>query len=182
MTASNINDVVGFLSRFVDSFDFERPGIDQNLGRDVAMKVVHRIHDRSHEERAGVSGIRLANESKYKAWRDKKYGVSEPNSGTGQMLSQKSLYGRTTIDSRKVTMIYGTGDPPDREVFGRAVAPAGEKRTDIEKAYIAHTGQSIHKIKRPIYEVGASDGAAVSELCQQNLNDLIRETNAESSY
>ena len=55
--------------------------------------------------------------------------------------SQKSLYGRTTIKSKHVTMIYGTNQPPDRAAFGSPTAKQFEqdqKVTDTEKAYFAH--------------------------------------------
>ena len=104
----NVDDVVRFLDGFVDSFDFQRVGNDQCLGRDVANKIVERIYDRGLDQRSGVSGIWLANERTYAAGKDRRYGVEEaPNVRTGQMLSNKNLYGRTRIDSREVTMIYG---------------------------------------------------------------------------
>ena len=63
--------------------------------------------------------------------------------------------GRTTIEPDQVTMIYGTGDPPARASFGSPTEKRfarAQKRTDIEKGYYAHTGQSKHKIKRPFYQ------------------------------
>ena len=58
------------------------------------------------------------------------------------MLSQKSLYGRTTIDPKLITMIYGTNAPPDRTRNGVPLSDADKAITDTEKAYYAHTGQS----------------------------------------
>ena len=109
------------------------------------------------------------------------------------MLSQKSLFGRTKIESKEVTMIYGTNQPPDRAAFGDPGAKNLErdrKVTDTQKAYFAHgggsgrnaKGQFTAKQKRPFYEVDAEDGKAVSELCQENLNRLITETNQQNGY
>jgi hypothetical protein len=191
MNTSNIADVTRFLSNFIDSFDFLRVGIDQNLGRDVKMKVVKRIYDRSLDQRSGINGQWDKNEPAYKAWKEAKYGVDEPNTRTGQMLSQKSIEGRSTIEAKQVTMIYGTGDLPDKAAFVGAlpVRTRGPKKgqpvddkTDIEKAYFAHTGQGPHGVKRPFYEVDASDGKAVVELIRENVNGAIREENAKNGY
>jgi hypothetical protein len=63
--------------------------------------------------------------------------------------------------------------------------------TDTEKAYYAHTGgcsgrnakgQFTAKRKRPFYKVDAEDGKAVAELCQENVNRLINETNQANGY
>lgn len=185
MNASNIADVISFLDGFVDSFNFTRPGNDQSLGRDIANKVVERIYDRSLDQRAGPGGPWDKNEPKYAKWKDKNYGVAEPNSRTGQMLSHQSLFGRTKIDPEQVTMIYGLDEPPVRATFGTPTEKQFEqdrKVTDVQKAYFAHTGQSKHRIKRPFYAVDESDGRAVVELCQENLNRLIVETNAGNGY
>ena len=193
MSTSNIDNVVRFLDGFVDSFDFKRPGVDQSLGRDVAMKTVDRMQTRALQERRGVGVTWAPNSTKpikgypggYKQWKETHYGVGEPNSRTGQMLSQRSMYGRTRIESKEITMIYGIDKPPDRAVFGTPgedLFKQDEKVTDVQKAYFAHTGQSAKKITRPFYEVNEDDGKAVSELCQETWNDLIRETNAANGY
>ena len=183
METSNIAEVMAWLSGFVDSFDFTRVGEDQSLGRDVAMKFVERIHDRAHEIKGGAFEEWKENAPAYAAWKQERYNVADtPTVRTGQMLSQKSLFGRTTIAAREITMKYGVGTPPDRTSTGVELADADTKRTDLEKAYYVHTGQSKHEIKRPFYEVNEMDGRHVSDLCQQNLNDLIRETNAANGY
>jgi hypothetical protein len=190
---SNIDEVIAFLDGFVDSFNFKRPGIEQSLGRDIQYKVADRIQTRALSDRKGTGEPWKENSTRafpwfpngYKAWKLENYGADEPNSRTGQMLSQKSIRGRSTIEEREITMIYGTGEPPASATFG---SPAPEllerdrKVTDVQKAYFAHTGQTKQLIKRPFYEVDESDGVAVSQLCQENLNDLIRETNALNGY
>ena len=37
-------------------------------------------------------------------------------------------------------------------------------------------------MQRLFYQVDVSDAVAVSKICQENLNDLIRETNAKNGY
>jgi hypothetical protein len=192
--SSNIGQVVAWLDKFVDSFDFKRPGNDQNLGRDIAHKAVELIQDRSLVDRTGFGTAWQPNSETphppwqpqgYRKWKEDNYGVGEPNSRTGQMLSKKSLFGRTAVDSKQVTMIYGTDTPPDRATFGNPTAKQFErdqKVTDCQKAYFAHTGQSKKKIVRPFYQLIDSDGAAIVELAQENLNDLIRDTNAANGY
>jgi hypothetical protein len=166
MSTSKIGAVVSWFNDFVDWFDFKRPGVDGSLGKAVTMKAVDRIIALLSNDQAGVSGIWLANEPKYAAWKEKNCGVAKaPNVRTRQMLSQKSLYGRTKIESKEITMIYGTGDPPDRalaETPTEKQLKADKKVTDVQKAYFAHTGQSKHKIKRPFYELDESDGVAIA--------------------
>lgn len=65
---------------------------------------------------------------------------------------------------------------------GVPLSDADKAITDIQKAYFAHTGQGPHGTKRPFYQVNEAEGKAVSELCQENLNDLIREENAKNGY
>jgi hypothetical protein len=193
MASSNIGQVTAWLEGWVDSFNFARPGKDQSLGRDIAMKVVDRIQTRSLTDRKGAKDTWPPNSEKpsrwhpegYRKWKDDNYGIGEPNSRTGQMLSQLSLYGRTRIDSKLITMIYGINQPPTRATFG----DPGEKNferdkkvTDTFKAYLAHTGQSRQQIKRPFYEVDESDGQAVMELCQENLAEYITDTNRANDY
>jgi hypothetical protein len=184
---------MAFLEGFVDSFDFTRPGIDQTLGRDVKGLAAQRIYDRAITTKGGVSGPWPENEPVYAAAKEKRYDTDpqDPNVRTGQMLSQQSIEGRSTVEPKQVTMVYGTNTLPNGLRDGGALPlktrgpnkgqPIDDK-TDVEKAYFAHTGQSMHKIKRPFYEVNESDAEAVVELCQENLNDLIREKNAENGY
>jgi hypothetical protein len=192
MDTSNIGQVTAWLNTWVDGFDFKRPGKDQSLGRDIAMKVVDQIQTRGLSERRGIGEQWPDNEPKYKAWKDANYGVSETNSRTGQMLSQKSLYGRTKIDSKEVTMIYGIDQPPDRAAFGSppaALFARDQKVTDVQKASFAHAsggrnskGQFTGGGKRRFYEVDESDGQAVMELCQENLVGYITDTNRANGY
>jgi hypothetical protein len=113
MDTSNIGQVTRFLEGFVDSFDFTRAGDDQSLGRDVVNKVVDRIQARSLHDRRGATDEWAPNSEKYRQWKEKNYGTGDPNSRTGQMLGQKSLFGRTRIEPKEVTMIYGINQPPD---------------------------------------------------------------------
>jgi hypothetical protein len=180
---SNIDGLMVHLRDIVDGFNFTRVGTDQSLGRDVANLVVARIAQRGVTDKGGISGPWPENSTKeppkggYKGYKERRYGVDQPNVRTGQMLSQPSLFGRTTVEAYLITMRYGTGEVADRTTTGVPLAKADTKRTDIEKAYFAHTGQSVHKIKRPFYEVDESDGTAVVEFLQQKLDAYIEATN-----
>jgi hypothetical protein len=187
---SNIDDVMRFLEQFVEDFNFNRKGEDQSLGRDVLKRGVERIHDRSTDERKGFGQEWPKNSDTpskwypegYRLWKDKHYNVEEPNSRTGQMLSKESLAGRSKIESRLITMIYGTNEPPVAAIFGdppERYFERDQKVTDTFKAYLAHTGQSKKKIIRAFYNLEEDDGQAISELCQANLNEMIRNSNAE---
>jgi hypothetical protein len=191
--SSNIGQVVAWLDGFVDSFDFKRPGVDQSLGRDVMNLGAQRIRDRSLQDRTGFGTAWPPNSETpshwapqgYRKWKEDNYGTDEPNSRTGQMLSLLSMKGRSTVESKQVTMIYGTDTPPTRATFGNPdpkLLARDQKVTDVQKAYFAHTGQSKKKIVRPFYQLIDDDAEAIVELCQENLNDLIRDTNAANGY
>jgi hypothetical protein len=191
---SNIAEVTKWLQDFADSFDFKRPGNDQNLGRDIVHLGAQRIRDRSLQDRTGFGTAWAPNSETpshwapegYRAWKEKNYGTPEPNSRTGQMLSLLSMKGRSTVESKQVTMIYGIDKPPPTgPAFGNPgpkLLERDQKVTDVQKAYFAHTGQSKKKVVRPFYQLIDDDGKAIAELCQENLNDLIRETNAANGY
>jgi len=183
MSNTNIADVQAWLTGWLDGFNFKRVGKDQSLGRDIAMKVVEQIRNRALTDKKGTGEVWPDNEPNYAAYKEKRYQVADaPNQRTGQMLSQLSLYGRTTIEPQLVTMKYGLDQPPTQTNTGVPLAKADEKRTDVQKAYYAHTGQSRKKVLRPFYEVDESDAQAVVELCQDNLNKYIIETNAKNGY
>jgi len=174
---SNIHEVAEWLREFIESFDFQRPGRDQSLGRDVAMKIVEGIHERV-DKHEGPDGEKWpANSSTYKAWKADKYGLEdEPNVRTGEMTSQASLYGRTEINTHDLIMRYGTNTVPSR-----SYAPTGylskqdTEVTDTQKAYFAHTGQSRKRIVRSFYGANETDVRNVTELVQENMNEYIGE-------
>jgi len=190
---TNIAQITAFLEGFVDSFVFTRVGNDQSLGRDVMKLAAQRMRDRSLQDRTGFGTAWQPNSETptrwqpegYRAWKEKNYGTGDPNSRTGQMLSRLSMEGRSTVEAKQVTMIYGIDQPPTAAAFGSPDAKLlarDQKVTDVQKAYFAHTGQSKKKIVRPFYQLIDDDGKAIVELCQENLNGLIRETNQANGY
>ena len=117
----------------------------------------------------------------YASWKKKKYDYTEaiPNVRTNQMLSILSLRGNfTTIEPELITMRYGTG-----EITSRSDSPNGyldkqdQKKTDIQKAVYAHTGQSKHRIKRPFYELDDAISDQVLKMAGDLLAEHIREHN-----
>ena len=187
---TNIEDVNRWLAEFADGFNWTRVGEDQSLGRDMAMKIVERIIDRSLNDRRGIDGPWDDNSTTpsnryprgYKQYKEEEYRVDQPNVRTGQMLDQLSLYGRTTIEDKVITMKYGLDAVPSRTSTGVPLKKSDLAITDVQKAYFAHTGQSHKKIKCPFYEVDESDGAAVVAIAQANLNGYITKTNADNGY
>jgi hypothetical protein len=118
---SNIGQVVAWLDGFVDSFDFTRPDNNQSLGRDTTMCIVQGMIERVQGEPPGGGGDDQWDENKsdYAKWKEKQYQVVKaPNTHTGQMLDQLSLYGRTTIEPKLITMIYGINKPPNKTKTG----------------------------------------------------------------
>jgi hypothetical protein len=190
---TNISKVVAWLDQFVDGFDFTRPGKGQSLGRDVKSKAVQLIHDSSLIDRTGFGTAWQPNSEAptkwhpqgYRRWKEENYGTDEPNSRTGQMLSKELLWGRTKNEAKQVTLTYDTDKPPSRATFGSPdpkLLARDQKVTDTFKAYLAHTGQSRKQIVRPFYQLIDEDGIAIADLCQENLNQYIRDTNAGNGY
>jgi hypothetical protein len=175
---SNIDQVVSWLENWVNSYDFTRPSKDQSLGRDIATKVVEGIERRSSDQNQGATTVWPPNAPTYAASKQKRYGWSHPNYRTGQMLSKASLFGRTTIAPQEVTMRYGTDTPPSG-----SAAPSGyisdhdRYVTDTEKASFPHSGQSRRQVKRPFYELDDEITRQVLDVCRENLDSYIWETN-----
>jgi hypothetical protein len=182
---SNIADVVQYLRDFVNGFDFTRPGKDQNLGRDLANAEVDQIMVRAEQYRCGPDGDEWEGNSTksspwlpggYKQWKEEIYGWDDmPNRRTGQMLSQTSLFGRTTIEPRLITMIYGVDAPPDRSASpnGFFDPETDGKITDVEKAELAHKAGG-NRPARPFYGPGEGDLEALCEVARENLHGYIR--------
>ena len=144
MATSNIDEVIAWLGRFADSFEFTRPGVDQSLGRDMASVVVERIMDRSSRRRAPDGSTWEPNSSKsspwlpggYKQWKEEHYGwVDEPNYRTLQMRSQLSLMGRTEVNKHEIVMRYGLNQPTNRSDSPTGYLSEADKvPTDLQKA------------------------------------------------
>lgn len=187
---SNISDVRRWLDQWVKGIDFTRPGKDQSLGRDIAIviirgrpgKLLGGIQGRASREHRGASPTPWPpNSSKpsrwhpggYKGWKAERYGLAdEPNFRSGQMLSQTSLYGQTTIQPTVVTMRYGTGTPPSRSAAPTGYLSDADRRvTDTAKA-------QYNSPKRPFYEIDSEDAKAVVEECQEFVNRYIIMSNS----
>jgi hypothetical protein len=97
------------------------------------------------------------------------------------MLSRLSLFGRTTIEPKLITMIYGTDTPPTDCAYGSPppdVFARDERVTDTFKAHLAHTGQSRLRIKRPFYELDDTIAAQVLAVTVAALTAYINASNA----
>ena len=79
-------------------------------------------------------------------------------------------------------MRYGIDTPPTAGMSANPVYAWDEKTTDIEKAYFATRGQSVHKIKRPFYEATTEDRVDVSNSARKTSTDLIREPTPAYGY
>ncbi len=174
---SNIKEIVAYLQGFVDGFDFLRPGVDQNLGRDCKNKIVEQIEARSALHEAPDGSFWPSNAPNYRKWKEKKYGwPDEPNRRTDQMLSKTSLGAASTITKDEVIVGYGTNQAPDRSYAPTGyISDADKKVTDLQKAEWAHSGGK-HGIKRQFFGIGAGDAEAVTEVCQKALDEYIRES------
>jgi hypothetical protein len=191
--SSNIGQATTRLDNYVDRLDMQRRMGSRSLGGDIAHKAIELIQDRNLINRTSHGTVWVPNSETpshwcpegYKAWKEEHYGTGEPNGRIGQVLSKRSLYCRTTVDSKQVTLIYGTNKPSDRGTFGDVSEEDLEqdrKQTDVEQAYFAHTVQSKEQIVSPFYQLIDSHCAEIVELCPENLSESITDTNRASGY
>jgi hypothetical protein len=175
------DEVVGWLERFAHSFNFTRPGLDQSLGRDMAMAQIQRILDRCAQF-VGPDGTPWEENSDtptpwmpngYKQWKADHYGWDHPNYRTGQMLSKASMAGNIEITADEVKIGYGLGLPP-RAGYSPTGHCSDEDRavTDREKAEWAHM-ETRHRRARPFFGVGEGDAEAVQKVAFENLSTYL---------
>jgi hypothetical protein len=181
---ADIQQVCTWLQNFANSFVFTRPGVDQNLGRDMANVQVQRILARCADHEAPDGSIWLGNSDTpsprmpngYKMWKFELYGwEDEPNARTGQMLSKMSMGGGTVIAPQIIRIAYGTNQPPTKSYSptGYFDEETDGQPTDLEKAEWAHM-EGPHRPARPFFGVGKGDAEALVDCAQNNLNDYIR--------
>ncbi len=170
MSSSNIHEVVTWLENFVDGFNFELPGVDQSMGRDLAHIVAGRISERGTQDSRGKDPARWKELSDnpggkgYKTRKRKAYGWTEPdgkpNVRTTQMLSEKSCFGNTVVTAKLVEIHYGIDAPPSR-----CDSPTDNRTPSQKKADAAVTDRQkagwAHKKGRPFFELDDDIEAAV---------------------
>lgn len=165
---SNIDDVDAWIGRLVDGFDFSRPGRDGALGRDLAVAAARGIQERSVPDCLAPDGsIWLANEPRYARWKRARHDADQPGVRTGQMLSQTSLLGRTTVSADEVEMRYGTGQPPGSAANGAELAEGDRKTTDVRKAgFFTESGRAFYGLDETV-------AAKVRETAAEALDDYL---------
>lgn len=168
--SSNLAEIVAWLDRLVDAFDFTLPGVDGSLGRDLAGVVAREIAARSANAQDPDGNEWAPNEPGYAQWKAKRYriGTFVPNYRTGQMLSYLSLLGNPEIAPDAVVMQYGLGETPTRSATGATLSRADAETTDIEKAFFCSKS-------RPFYALDAATGDALKETAQEALDKLVGE-------
>lgn len=136
----NVQEVIASVRSTLDRIDFTMTGPSgDTLGHDVAMAVVEAIQERAARQET-PDGMRWPpNSLDYTAEKWEKYGWTRTNYRTGQMLSTESLYGRTTVTTEGVDMVYGTDEPPmNSSAPSGYMSPEDQEITDVEKAQYAH--------------------------------------------
>jgi hypothetical protein len=180
---SNMHQVAGWIERFIEGFNFCRPGKDQSLGRDLANTVIRGpdvgelggIMGRCAEHVDPEGNEWAPNAPDYAARKEKVYGiVDEPNRRTGQMLSELTLGAKTKVTPKEIEIRPGLDAPPSS-----SAAPTGylskqdAKTTDTDKIRYAHTATE-KKPAREFYAANEEDAVAVAKVAQENLNDYLR--------
>jgi len=170
----NADEVIDWLRRLIESFNFSLPGKDQNLGRDLAHVLAGQIAERSAQLGRGADAAEWPpNPPVYAALKAEHYGWPDrkPNYRTGQMLSQESLFGRTTVQDQLVEVVYGTGVAASRTFSPLDNRTPSEKKadestTDLQKAEWATP-------KRPFFDFDDVIEEAVIEEADKALNTYI---------
>lgn len=197
--AGNADEVRRWLERFVMSFNFTRPGVDRNMGRDLAHLVAGKIAERSAKGLApdgtkwkrnsdrpnprrgtlavpGFANIGTARTGGYLTEKRKRYGWPEsdgkPNYRTGQMLSHLSLFGDTVVGPDTVEMHYGIDVPPDRTYSPVDNRTASQVRADEAVTDREKAGYAVEN-DRPFYELDDDIRDAVLEEAERLLSDYI---------
>lgn len=178
--SSNIREVTAWLRAVVEGWSFQRPGIDQSLGRDLCHVIADGIAERSSQGQDASGALWLANDPLYAAIKARHYGWPDPppvNYRTGQMLSHLSLLGSPEVGEREIMMRYGIGESPGATTWSPADnrTPGMRKSdafmTDVEKAEIAHVDG------RGFYEADDAIEKAVIEAAGEALDTYLQEVN-----
>jgi hypothetical protein len=178
---SNIEELVSYLDSFAHSINFKRKGADRELGEAIVETIIYGegpgsgtgIRGRCEKEVTPEGSPWPANPTEYASDKEAKYGWSEVNHRTGQMLSEPSLKGRTRIEPELITMVYGTDSAPSKSYSPTGyLSKSDEKTTDVKKATIAHAAG------RGFYGLGQGDPENVAKVGQEYVNEAILEHNA----
>ncbi len=173
---SNVDEVEADLIEFVKGFNFTTVGHEGALGREIVKTVAAGIQARGVQDQRSAAVDWPENTDNppgkgYASWKAKRYGFPKaiPNVRTNQMLSMPSLEGaQTTIEPDLITMRYGTGEVTDRsDSPNRYLGKEDTRKTDLEKANFAHTGQGPHGTLRPFYEFDDEIAREVIEVVVQ---------------
>lgn len=122
--------------------NFDHSVGNMSLGKRMAEKTAEMIQSRSIQLQKGATQQWDPNKEPYKSWKERKYNVFDlAGVRTGQMLSQESLRGETTVHPTEVEMVYGTGDPPKSSATGH-ITDQDKKVTDRQKAEWFTDGRS----------------------------------------
>lgn len=185
MSTSNASTVFANIERWLDGFNFARPGREQSLGRDTAMVI---IRGPDVGAQGGIMGRCAAEVTPdgvpwppnsddpaghgYASRKEELYGWRETNRRTSQMLSQQSLYGKTTIEPFRVTLRYGEDTPPSNSKSPTGYISDQDKSvTDVQKATWAH------EQGRGFYAATGEDRHNVVGMLQKDLDGYVRERN-----
>ena len=181
----NVDEVITYLEGFLSQINFLRPGHDGSLGRDCAMTI---LRGPDLDDQEGIIG---RNEAEVNpdgsAWPDisektkkrklKYYGWDDIAKQTNQMLSLESLAANIDVQADLVTLQYGTGQPPSQSNAPTGYLSNSDKKvTDIEKA--------VYNYQRGVQFFGANeqDLENVAKVCQENINEFIKETNQANGF
>lgn len=176
---ADASQVCDWIERFVRSFDFNRPGVDRSLGRDLAHAVAGGIAARAADESRGADPAPWEeNEPRYARRKRRSYGWDDaPNYRTGQMLSHASLLGEPVVEPARITMVYGTGEAPDgcwspADNRSPSEIRADQSVTDRQKAaWTTEGGDS--RPARPFYQLDDEIRVHVVEAAADALREYL---------
>lgn len=160
------------MDALVHTLDFDHSVGNMSLGKRMAEKTAEAIQVRSISFQKGADVQWDPNKEPYKSDKAKKYNVFDlAGVRTGQMLSQESLRGDTTVHPTEVEMVYGTDQAPTRSSTGHITAQ-DMKVTDRQKAkWFTEGGKD--QPERPFYELDQDIADQVFAVVDEALDKIF---------
>lgn len=157
----------------IGNLDFTASVGNMSLGKRMAEKTAEMIQARSIGFQKGAAQQWEPNKEPYKSDKARKYNVFDlAGVRTGQMLSQESLRGETTVTATEVEMAYGTGEAPTSSSTGH-IEDADMKVTDRQKAgWFTEGGKN--QPERPFYELDQDIADEVFAVVVEAVEKMLR--------
>lgn len=165
---SNFPEIERVIQAIADSFNFERPGREQSLGRDALGVVTTSIQDRCRNE-TDPEGNRWAPNKEWAQKDPRKRGKPVGILGdSDNMLAPLQIQGEQDVTSTQAEVTYGTDEWNRRKAQwftnGSRASDDGTERSGAD-----------NQEARPFYEIGEAEERALDEFFDAELDRYLRE-------